>query len=134
MIDDIREGLPIVKEIIEKNTQDLVIHNISLNGGRHYIMQTKGFRNFYILFKRDFFRSFGAIFNKEGLGESINKQYLDKAIQLDCLLVFIYRTGYVYSISPVEFKEYAESNRTTRITDNGELTYSIPIRLLRRWK
>jgi hypothetical protein len=92
---------------------------------------------YYCLYKRAFFYKFGKIFrnkNLTGVGESVNTDVLAYIIQwaIDWIL-FIYPDGKVYQIKPKEFQEFTQEYRTIRLTEDGEYTASIPIRLLKRF-
>jgi len=136
MITNIKEAVPIVKEYIEKaNKNDKVINISPKNDYRHYLIKTEMGLTYWLLFKRSFFMAFGKIFGYRGIGESINKEWVDEAISSGIdEFVFVYENGYIYAISPQTFKNFAEKNNTIRETNNGETTYSIPISLLERWK
>lgn len=136
MISTISESLPLARELIEKKTQDKIIHVRNINSGKHYLMKTEKGLIYYLMYKREFFNSFGAIFGLKGVGESINEEYLKIAIDgdVDSFLIS-YSTGAFYTISPREWLRFAQSNNTIRVQKNGiEKTYSIPISMLRRWK
>lgn len=106
----------------------------SANNNRHSIIETADGKIFWVLFKRGFFMSFGKIFNKEGPGESINQDVFEDAMLYNTTqFLFVYEDGKVYSISPKDAKEYCDKEHTTRQTNDGEWTYSFPIKMLERW-
>jgi len=134
---NIRECIPIAIEVIEKNLKTRVKDIKAINSGRHYILTTDKNLNYYMMFKRAFFNSFGKIFGRGNeVGESINLEYLDYALRwkIDAFL-FIYEKGHVYTVPVQEFYDFANNHNTIRKQHNNiEKTASIPIRLLRRWK
>ena len=117
---------------------------------KHRLIRTEYF-DFYLIFKRDFYKTFQNEFyeftNKypefKGVGESINKEVLDKLCLRDperTILVFIYEDAKAYVVYPNLFKNFAEKNNLIRKQDalntyksNGtvniiqEITYSIPV-------
>jgi len=135
MPESLRQSIPIAIESVEKNTQDKVIDVCMINKNRHCLLTTNKHLRYYLLFKRDFFRSFGKIFNKDGLGESINIEYLKfcKQNEIDAILI-VYQIGHVYTVPVQEWWDYAQNNNTIRETISEEITMSIPLRLLRRWR
>lgn len=86
VLDYLRTKYYIAPEIKERN-----------HFGDAYIKTEKG--NFYFKFKRDLFHSFQYEFpdyqktknHLDGIGESINQEYLEKAINKKCTLLFAYR-------------------------------------------
>jgi hypothetical protein len=135
MVDTILEALDLFREHLERRLGDKVINVLSLNLGRHYLVTTESGMRYYLMFKRDFFHSFGVIFNKAGIGESINKEYLEMALQHDAdNIAVVYLKGYIYVCPPKEWLHYSKTQNTIRQQKvGGETTYSIPITLLRRW-
>jgi hypothetical protein len=134
-IDNIQQALPVAIECIQRNVQnDSVAESMPYNQGRHYLLRTKNGLKYWLLYKRDFFKSFGTIFGFKGVGESINREWVEYALAegTDAFL-FIYSSGYCYIVPPKEFKDFAEKNNTVRTLASGEVTYSIPVKLLRRW-
>lgn len=108
-----------------------------LNLERHYLLKFKKRTGetelVYLLFKRDVFKSFGAIFNTDGVGESINLGILNQIIENGIpRLCFAYPSGAIYEITPQAFLEQAYRNGYFRRTSTGEMTASIPIKELKR--
>ena len=139
---NIIEAVNVVIEEIQK--RGMSISKLSyVNNNRHAVIKTHSRNSFYILFKRDFFHSFGSIFgNVSGIGESINESCLRRIIESEIKnILIVYANGYIYRISPERWVEYAKKYRTIRITkteekDYGfgnERTYSISIKELERW-
>lgn len=123
------------------------------NKNRHLLINTK-IGNFYCLYKRELFHSFQQKFpefifkNPLGLnlanleGESINKEFLDIAIEKDAILLYIYPDRKIYKAYPAQLKRIAEkcnlirtqdrhntykmSNFTDQHTLVQEITYSFP--------
>jgi len=133
-IESARRCIPIVQSIIEAKTQDRVVNILSVQQDRQFLFKTEKGLSYIQVFKRNFFMSFGAIFGKKGIGESINEEMIDFAEKngVNCFL-FVYQNGNVYAISVKELKDYAIVNGTIRTTSSGERTFSVPITLLRRW-
>jgi len=88
-----------------------------------------------MIFKRNFFMSFGKIFGVGGAGESLNEEMVEWALKNSIhSFIFIYENGNAYTIPVTEFHDYAISHGMVRKTDKtGEVTFSIPLRMLRRW-
>lgn len=116
------------------------------NHGRHRLIQIDR-KRYYVVYKRDWFNTFGKQFNlKEysGVGESINKEYLELALNRNAeKIVFIHPDG-MFGIYPALIKNFCEKNDLVRTQDkpnhykglNGftetirETTYSFPKELL----
>jgi hypothetical protein len=131
--DSARQWIPKVKEIIELKTQDKVMDIYPINRERHFVFLTENGMKYQMIFKREFFNSFGKIFNKKGVGESINKEYVEYALHIG-IHNFLFIHGNKIYVCPVkEFHDYAVSNNTIRETSSGETTLSIPVLLLSRW-
>ncbi len=130
------ECVPIVKKLIERKTQDKVIDVRFINKRRHLLVTTERGLRYWVLFKREFFLSFGKIFNFKGAGDSVNAEFVGKALnmKIDGFL-FIYKNGYVYYISPREIFDYGDKFGTIRTTkETGERTYSYPLKVGKRWR
>jgi hypothetical protein len=135
MISTILEALDLFREHLEKRLGDKTLNILPLNLGRHYLITTESGMRYYLLYKRNFFMSFGLIFGKSGMGESINKDFLELALKHEAdNIAVVYEMGYIYTCPPKEWLHYAEQNHTIREQYKGEVTYSIPINLLRRWR
>lgn len=136
MITTIREAIPKAIECINKAHQnDSVAQVLPFNKHRHYLLITHGGLKYWLLYKRAFFNSFGKIFDYKGVGESINVEWVARAIEKDiCAFVFVYQKGYVYIVPPNEFRDFGRRNQTIRTTKSGEKTVSVPVSFLRRWK
>lgn len=140
MIDRASDAVREACKIIERNTQDTIKLGgvMKRNQFGHYTVTTEKGLRYWMKFNREIFKTFGIQFQDQGLagaGESINLQWLDQAKALECTaLVFVQPSGRVYCAYLEEFKTYEKNFGTTRHTDaTGEVTVSIPIKLLRRW-
>lgn len=133
-VENIRQAIPVAIEVINSCLQeDNVVEVSPLNYNRHYLLTTKKGMRYYMLFKREFFMSFGKIFGFKGIGESVNKEYMEIARRLADTFVFVYPDGKVY-VSPVgEAYNFAIKNDTIRETKSKETTYSFPVKMIRRW-
>lgn len=130
-----REFIPIAIELIEKKTQDKVKDVEPVNMERQFLITTDKNMKYLLVYKRNFFMSFGRIFSMRGIGESLNEEIVEYAISKGIHeLLFVYHDGMVYAISPQEFKDYATSHKTIRQTASGELTMSVVLSILKRWK
>jgi len=137
VVTNIRQAIPLAVECINKAHQNDSVSDIKpANQKRHYFIMTGNGLTYWLLYKREFFRSFGKIFGYKGCGESINKEWVECAIDNYEItaFIFVYPKGYVYIIPPLEIKKFAENNNTIRKTKSGETTYSVPISFLRRWR
>lgn len=114
----------------ERHSEIFSVKNVNEN--KHTIISSN-LGDFFVLFKRDFFLSFGKIFSNRSVGESINSEALMFADKNKSILLFVYPDGKVYSISSSLFKKLAEDNEWIRQTKADEKTYSIPLKYLTRW-
>jgi len=100
-----------VQKIIQKH-YDAWFRRELLNHGRHLLLSPTNslvVPKFYVLYKKDFFHKFNDHcegFVKDnpyyrGLGESINEEFLQRAIREDALLLFVYPNKQIYSIFPM---------------------------------
>lgn len=110
-------------------------HHCFVNDNKHCWVETRAGLVYYIVFKREFFMTFGKVFEKEGqkgIGESINESCLIKAEKnLGAnLILCVYPDGKIYSLTPREWLR----SPLIRETEEKEKTVSVPIGLLRRWK
>lgn len=130
---------------VYQNDKGVLQHHFASFKSNDPKIDTFHFPKYYMLYKRDFFRTFLAQFphykeqndNLVGLGESINKTALDYAIRRGTdWLLFIYESGKVYKINPKFLMKFCLRNnliRTQTTSSRGELTYSFPISLLERY-
>jgi len=103
---------------------------------------------FYVVYKREFFNSFGVWFPKfrGGVGESLNVEWLDFACRRGCLFVlFVYPDGRVFGVEPEFMRSYCVNNGLVReqgsvnpvfgsqgdLLSVKEVTYCVPIGVLR---
>lgn len=134
-ISSARRAINQTKELIESNTQDMVVQIYPVNSERQFVFITNNGLKYIQVYKRNFFMSFGRIFNKKGIGESINKEMIEFAEKSGIHeFIFVYKDGRTYTVPVKEFKDYAEFHGTIRTTVNGEETYSIPVKLLKPWR
>lgn len=132
MVSTQREAELVVTNILQRDRKAKILSITKTNDFKHSIISTD-IGNFYVLFKRDFFNSFGKIFNESGVGESINDDALRRAEETKANLLFVYTDGKIYTISSMLFRKLSKENNWSRKTEAGELTYSIPVRYLTRW-
>jgi hypothetical protein len=103
-----------------------------VNNNRHAVIYTKKGLTYWLLYKREVFKSFGVIFDKQGVGDSINAEFLGMALnqKIDGF-IFCYKQGIIYKISPREVFDY----HLVRETDKTEeRTYSFPIMVETPWR
>jgi len=109
-----------------------ISESVPLNHNRYKIIKAEQ-GNYLILFKREFFLSFGKIFKsfgESGAGETINKEDLKYAISNGVRNIIItYPSGNIYSISVEDFLMH--SHERVNEFENKE-TRSINIKHLRR--
>ena len=132
-VENARKWISPVKEMIEIKTQDKVIDIYPINNERHFVFKTESGLKYQMIFKREFFNSFGKIFNKKGVGESVNKEYVDYALNKGIHNFIFIHEKHMYLCNVREFHDWAISNKTIRETASGEVTMSIPVTLLRRF-
>lgn len=104
-----------------------------INNGRYIICETdKG--NFLIVYKREFFLTFGKQFKNEGatgIGETINRDDLKTAVSIGVdNLIFVYENGDVYFIRVTDFL----SNCFKRTNKEGKEALSVSIHELRKFE
>jgi len=90
---------------------------------------------YYVLYKREKFMSYGRQFNDHGFGESINLdafKNIERSRYLDRILV-VYPDGFIYYITPDQWRDYVRENETVRMQYGGEVTTSVNISILQRW-
>ncbi len=114
---------------ILKKRGEQIINTKTYNHGRHWLLTTHK-ENYYVIYKRlpfvrfaDIFKSF-IIKNPEykGIaGETINLTSLEKAIEKDSLLVFIYSNNLIKKIYPKFFKNYAKKHQLIRTQNKNNL-------------
>ena len=131
-VENLLQAIPLVSAALKLKLNENV-HDVRLtNQGRHLLMKTDK-AAYWVLFKREFFMSFGKIFNLEGAGESVNRDIFELAqSQNVARFIFVYPDGKVYSISPQTIVEYMQNYGTKRTTESGEFTYSFSVGLLER--
>ena len=117
-----------------KNKLDENVHEVRLtNQGKHLLIKTDK-RIFWVLYKREFFHSFGKMFNLLGEGETINRDIFELAERENVeYFLFVYEDGGVFAITPATVIDYLQRYQTKRMTDSGEVTYSFSIGILERW-
>lgn len=126
-------SIPLAVETIERLTLDKVSLIQFQNQHRHILIETERGLKFWMTFKGDWFLSFGKFFNLgASLGESINAEILEKVIVLNVSTILFIHGADIYAISPQEYKNYAEKFKTSRQTESGEVTMSVPQTLLRK--
>lgn len=132
-VNNIHHAVQRVEAEIKKQLNPEFLSFFYCNNGRHCIIETDN-EKYYVLFKREFFKSFGVIFdNEKGIGESINEIALSNAINMGVKdILIVYPTGYIYRVNPLEWQNYAVLNNTIR-QPHGEKTFSIPIKMLERF-
>lgn len=109
-----------------------VFESIPFNNSR-YVMLKTAIGKIMVVFKRDFFNSFGKIFASEGesgIGETINNEDLKSALREEIeWIYFIYGNAHIYRIKLIDFI----SNSHKRINDfEGKETRSINVKHLER--
>ncbi|MAG76406.1 MAG: hypothetical protein CL811_06550 [Colwelliaceae bacterium] len=134
-IQSVNEACSLVKSKINEIKKETIVKSQYMNNFRHYYLVTSTGTKYYLMYKRDFFYSFGKIFNLKGAGESMNKEFLRFALMNEIDEVIIaYESGKIYSLSPNKWMAYCQDNKTIRETTKGETTCSVPIGLLERWE
>jgi hypothetical protein len=132
-IENLLQAIPVVSYAI-KNKLDENVHEVRLtNQGKHLLIKTDK-RIFWVLYKREFFHSFGKMFNLLGEGETINRDIFELAERENVeYFLFVYEDGGVFAITPATVIDYLQRYQTKRTTDSGEVTYSFSIGILERW-
>jgi hypothetical protein len=122
------------KEAIEMKTQGKVINIYGINNSRHFIFETNSGLKYYMKFQREFFNSFGAIFGKKGVGESVNRNLVEWALENGIHNFLFIHNGHIYLCPVKEFHDYAIANKTIRTTATGEVTMSVPVLMLEKYR
>jgi len=108
-----------------------IINTLEINNGRYRIVETDK-ETFLIVFKKEFFKSFGVIFKdkgESGVGETLNRNDLISANKGGARsIIFTYPSGHIYKLSIEEFLIYGHK----RIIGEGKETISINIKHLHR--
>ncbi len=117
---------------------------IELNNNKHFFIRClpefEKEKRYYVLFKQDFFKTFSLQFPNfvkefpqfDGVGESINKEWLELALSyceltkankfegtetIDVKLFFIYPDGSMFWEDPRAFHKFAETKGLVRVQD-----------------
>lgn len=90
----------------------------------------------YLLFKRDWLHSYGALFPDEewkGFGQTLNLRVLEKAAYDAAWVIVVLPSGAIYKCWASDWLEYAKEHKTIRVpsTEIGQEA-SIPTRMLER--
>lgn len=126
------DGYKIVLNQLEKQGDRVLMAISYSNKYGHRIVQTKENKRYYIIFKKEMYKTFGDEFEtNEGFGESINKEFLENSLRKLCdMILYVYDNGLIYAISPRLVKRIGK----VRLQNNGtETTYSFPAKFLIRW-
>lgn len=121
-----------VCKLLEKKGYEIE-ETIEINSGRYIICKTdKG--SFLIVYKREFFLTFGKMFKNEGatgIGETINREDLITANRVGVRnLIFVYENGDVYHIRVTDFL----SNCFRWTNKEGKEALSVSIHELRKFE
>ncbi len=133
MINNIHQAVKRAESELRKQVDPVYMSFYYCNNGRHCMIDVDNDK-YYVMFKREFFKSFGQIFeNQKGIGESINANALSNAITLGAkYILIIYPNGYIYKVDPLEWQDFAVKNNTIR-QPHSEKTFSIPVSMLERF-
>ena len=121
-----------------ENNKIKVLNTEEANYGRYLILNTLNLSNqqrekYLLVFKRDYFRAFGRIFQifgESGMGETINQEDLQNAVRLGVRnLLFTYPTGFIYEISVSDFLIHSHKRKNDY---EDKWTRSINIKHLKR--
>ena len=99
---------------------------ITKNKYGHHLIKAKDGKYYYLVFKREFFQSFGDLFgNNEGYGESLNVEYIqvakDNNVEYIC---FIYPDDKIYKIKPQRMLEVGHIRQVKGFQQ--EIVYGVP--------
>lgn len=134
-IETVGQAMAICIELINKKTFDRVKDAKRVNKSRHRLLITEKGLRYYVLYKREYFMSFGKIFSLKGIGESINMEYMEFIMYLKTdAILFVHPDGRIYIIPAQEFIDWSDAHETIRRTKAGEITRSVPVNILRRWR
>jgi hypothetical protein len=141
--------------LVSNNLGKYQVHASAKNG--HYVLKSlddKNKPNLYVVYKRDWFMTFSKKFSDfikknphfEGVGESINKEALKRALANKCdYIIFIHDSevfvGYTKMILNIcinnnlirnqnRLNSYAKTNNSGKSELVSETTYSFPKKLL----
>ena len=103
---------------------------IPINFGRYMIVKTMDNNNYLIMYKRDFYWTFGSEFADEGesgIGESVNSDNLREAVSRGVRnILIVYQNGNMYSISVEKLLD----NAHRRTNHEGKDTLSFNLKWL----
>ena len=116
MIRDIHDALRFFNEK-RCNGQGKIISTV--NGDKGPFCYILGFdkRNYYVMFKKDWFYSFSKIYKgvKAGIGQSFNMKLLDGANVTDAVLVVVMEDEHIYFVTGKDAMQYVRDHNTKRI-------------------
>ena len=124
------------KEVLKQFAQEDITFRVkSINKSRHKHIISNA-RNFYLIYKREYFHTFGKQFNMGNMeGESINKDSLMYCIRNNIQLIFFIHPTEIKYYNPNIFYREAKKHNWLRIQKrenyykeglSHEITYSIP--------
>jgi hypothetical protein len=105
--------------------------------------------NIYCIYKREFYKTFGYTYEefKGELGDSINLEALERAINLNCEIILLIYPDSTYIAFPLLIKNFCEKkglirgqkrlnaymnkDNTRTFRQESEITYSFPVSLLK---
>lgn len=134
MVENLLQAIPLVSAALKLKLNENV-HEVRLtNEGKHLLMKTN-VENYWVLYKRETFHSFGIIFGIKGQeGESINRDIFELARNQNVKnFIFVYQNGEVFIVLAEEIIDYIQKFNTVRQQDiTGEVTYSFSTGIMRR--
>ena len=106
-------------------------HDFYINQRRYKIMEIDDLR-YLVIFKRDFFNTYGREFNDDMIGETINREDLKKALANNCTyLLYLYEDGKIYY---VHIGSLIDKWHLRETKAEGKEEYAFGISNLRRWE
>jgi len=109
-----------------------VKETVGFNQQRYHISKTEEGK-IMIMFKRDFFNSFGKIFahlGESGVGETINLEDLKLAVQHEVKnIYFIYKNAHIYKIS---IEDFMINSHKRKVDFEDKEVRSVSIKYLKR--
>jgi len=100
----------------------------------HKLVRGRDGKYFYVINKKQPFYEFGKLIGDPSvIGESINEESLLFACNNDAILVFVYSFD-IFTIRAEDFLVIATEANTRRLTHSGEVTYSIGLNRMTRYR
>lgn len=101
-------ALYVVKRMLYREYKILITKERWVDMNRKAIIQDKNGNKFFVLFKREFFITYGKITGEEGVGESINVMDFENAVYEENIeqFIYVYPCNRVYKIRAIDIRKH----------------------------